>query len=74
MGKAPPDHDFLEQALLRVVKDTQRVKSLVANLFDSGQILGGVSSERFDAYTIPIIVAFPDICELSRSESDITLL
>ena len=52
----------------------QRVKSLAANLFDFGQVLGGVGSERFYAHTIPIVAAFPDICEPSGSESDVTLL
>ena len=52
----------------------QRVKSLAANLFDSGQILGGVSSELFYAHTIPIVAAFPDVYEPSGSESDIALL
>ena len=50
------------------------MKSLAANLFDFGQVLGGIGSERFYAHTIPIVVTFPDICEPSGIKCDIALL
>ena len=59
---------------LECQRRTQHIKSPAANLFDFGQVLGGVSSERLDAHTIPIVAAFPDLCEPSGSEGDITLL
>jgi len=52
---------------------TTCVRSLAANLFGSGQILGCVGAERFCTYKISTVATFPNICKPSRSEFEVAL-
>ena len=70
MVETPPDHDFLEQALPRAVKGALHVTWLVTNLLYSEQFLSCACAECFYAHTIPIVAAFPGICEPPRSERE----
>ena len=53
---------------------TTRVRPLVANLLDYGKVSGSIDTERFHAHAIAIAETFPNICEPSGSEWDVTAL
>ena len=53
---------------------TLHVRTLAANLFDLGQILGCVGTEHFCAHTIPIVATISDICEPSGSKRNVAML
>ena len=72
MGGSPPDYDFLEQTLPRIV-NADITRTLAANLIDLGQVIDGEGSERLYGRTIPTVAASPNIGEPSGSESDVAL-
>ena len=50
------------------------VRSRTANLLDYEKVFGSMDTERFHAHAIAIAETFPNICEPSGSEWDITAL
>lgn len=75
VGKASPNHDFLEQALPRVIRGAHHVRQLgkATNLLDLGLLLGCMGAERSNAHAIPHVETFPYIREPSGSECYVAL-
>ena len=74
-GRGAPRSRFLgtNVAASRQMRTT-RVRSPAANLLDYGKVFGSIDTERFHAHAIAIAEAFPNICEPSGSEWDVTAL